>query len=630
MAEIPTPPAPSAARPTRRLPEVTVLFAGDSGDGMQLTGSQFSHATALARNDLATLPDFPAEIRAPAGTLYGVSAFQLHFGEHAVHTPGDEVDLLVAMNPAALKVNLHRVRPGGLVLVNTNSFEPRDLALAGYETSPLDDGTLDGYEVVRVELTKLTREALADFDLSTKETDRSKNMFALGLALWLYTRPIEPARAWVRAKFKDETIREANLRALNKGYDYGEVTEAFAARYEVAPAPLEPGVYRAIKGNEALALGLVAAATRSGLPLFYGSYPITPASDLLHALARHKEFGVRTFQAEDEIAAVGAAVGAAFGGSLGVTATSGPGLALKGEFIGLGVMTELPLVVVDVQRAGPSTGMPTKTEQSDLLIAVYGRNGEAPVPVLAAKTPGDCFEAAYEACRVAVTYMTPVILLSDGYLGNGAEPWRIPDVDALPPFPVRFASRETAPRADDGSFLPYVRDERTLARPWATPGTPGLEHRIGGLEKDARTGGVSYDPHNHEHMVKTRAAKVARVAQEIPPTEVEGDAAEDGRGDVLVVGWGSTYGALKAGVERARAQGLRVGHVHLRWINPLPPDLGDVIGRFRTVLVPELNDGQLVRLLRERFLIPARSLTKIQGLPFKASEIEAALHAAAE
>ena len=628
MADTP-PTARTNGRPTHRLPDVTVLFAGDSGDGMQLTGSQFSHATALARNDLATLPDFPAEIRAPAGTLYGVSAFQLHFGERAVHTPGDEVDLLVAMNAAALKTNLHRVRPGGLVLVNTNAFEQRDLDLAGYDASPLDDGTLDGYELVRVELTRLTREALADFDLSTKETDRSKNMFALGLSLWLYTRPIEPAREWIRAKFaKDETIRDANLRVLDKGYHYGEITEAFAARYEVAPAELAPGVYRAIKGNEALALGLVAATTQSGLGLFYGSYPITPASDLLHALARYKEFGVRTFQAEDEIAAVGAAVGAAFGGTLGVTATSGPGLALKGEFIGLAVMTELPLVVVDVQRAGPSTGMPTKTEQSDLLMAIYGRNGEAPLPVLAARTPGDCFEAAYEACRIAVTYMTPVILLSDGYLGNGAEPWRLPDVAALPPFPVRFAHRDTAPTTDDGAFLPYVRDERTLARPWAKPGTPGLEHRIGGLEKDARTGGVSYDPDNHEAMTQTRAAKVARIAQELPPLEVEGDAAEDGQGDVLVVGWGSTYGAIKAGAERARAQGLRVGHVHLRWLNPFPSDLEAVLGRYRAVLVPELNDGQLVRLLRERFLLPARSLTKVQGLPFKGSEIEAALHAA--
>ncbi len=612
--------------PVLTLPEVTVLFAGDSGDGMQLTGGQFSHATALARNDLATLPDFPAEIRAPAGTTYGVSAFQLHFGQRAVHTPGDEVDLLVAMNAAALKVNLGRVRPGGTVIVNTNSFERRDLELAHYDSNPLEDGTLDGYEVVPVELTRLTREALADFGLSTKETDRSKNMFALGLALWLYTRPIEPARDWIRAKFaKHPEVRDANLQALNKGYHYGEITEAFAARYEVPPARLEPGVYRAVKGNEALALGLIAAGARSGLGLFYDTYPITPASDLLHALSRHKEFGVRTFQAEDEIAAIGAALGASFGGNLGVTATSGPGMALKGEFIGLATMMELPLVIVDVQRAGPSTGMPTKTEQSDLLMAVYGRNGEAPIPVLAARTPGDCFEAAYEAARIAVAYMTPVILLSDGYLGNGAEPWRIPDPDGLRPFPVHFADRDSAPTTEDGQFLPYVRDPETLARPWAPPGTPGLEHRLGGLEKDQRTGGVSYDPANHQHMTEVRADKVAGITREIPPLDVEGDA----EGDVLVVGWGSTYGAIKAAVERTRAQGLRVGHAHLRWLNPMPADLGAVIGRFRTVLVPELNHGQLVRLLRERYLVPARSLAKIQGLPFRASEIEAAIHQAA-
>ena len=609
------------------LDEVTVLFAGDSGDGMQLTGSQFSHATALARNDLATLPDFPAEIRAPAGTLYGVSAFQLHFGQRAIDTPGDEVDLLVAMNAAALKVNLHRVRTGGIVLANRNAFERRDLDLAGYDSNPLEDGTLDGYNVIDVELTRLTREALADTGLSTKDVDRSKNMFALGLALWLYTRPVDPAREWIATKFADTpVVRDANLRALDKGYHYGETTEAFASRYSVPPASLPPGVYRAIRGNDALALGLVAAAAKSGLGLFYGSYPITPASDLLHALARHKEFGVKTFQAEDEMAAVGAALGASFGGELGVTATSGPGMALKGEFIGLATMTELPLVVIDVQRAGPSTGMPTKTEQSDLLMAIYGRNGEAPLPVLAARTPGDCFEAAYEACRVAVTYRTPVILLSDGYLGNGAEPWRIPDPDRLMPFTPHFADAKTASRSSDGAFLPYRRDPDTLARPWAPPGTPGLEHRIGGLEKDQETGGVSYDPANHEAMTMLRDQKVAGIARTLPPSVVEGDAAPDGEGDVLVVGWGSTYGAIKVGVERSRTQGFRVGHVHLRWLNPLPPDLGDVLKRFRTVLVPELNAGQLVRLLRERYLVPAQSLAKVQGLPFKASEIEAAIH----
>ena len=618
--------ASPTAKPTRTLSEVTVLFAGDSGDGMQLTGGQFSHATALARNDLATLPDFPAEIRAPTGTLYGVSAFQLHFGEHAIHTPGDEVDLLVAMNAAALKVNLGRVRSGGTIIVNSNSFGQRDLDLASYDSNPLEDGSLEGYDVIEVELTKLTREALADFDLSTKDTDRSKNMFALGLALWMYTRPIEPAREWIRGKFaNNETVRDANLTVLNKGYHYGDITEAFASRYEVPPAKLEPGVYRAIKGNDALALGLVAATVKSGLKIFYGTYPITPASDLLHALSRYKEFGLRTFQAEDEIAAVGSALGASFGGGIGVTATSGPGVALKTEFIGLATMTELPLVVIDVQRAGPSTGMPTKTEQSDLMMAIYGRNGEAPAPVLAARTPGDCFEVAYEAARIAVKDMTPVLLLSDGYLGNGSEPWRIPDPDALPDFPVRFAEPDSAPKDEDGTFLPYVRDAETLARPWATPGTPSLEHRLGGLEKDERTGGVSYDPENHQRMTVLRAEKIAGIARELPPLEVEGD----DNGDVLVIGWGSTYGAIKAAVDQARTDELRVGHVHLRWLNPLPADLGEVIERFHRVLIPELNHGQLVRLLRERYLIPAVSLPKVQGLPFKASEIADAIRTTA-
>lgn len=612
--------------PIHQVSDVTILFAGDSGDGMQLTGSQFTLATALARNDLATLPDFPAEIRAPVGTTYGVSGFQLHFGEVAIHTPGDEVDLLVAMNPAALKMNLDRVRSGGAIIVNSNSFKQRDLDLARYESNPLEDGSLSGFEVTTLELTKLTREALKESGLSTKDIDRSKNMFALGLALWLYTRPIEPVREWLRGKFaKKETIRDANLLVLDKGYHYGETTEAFAARYEVAPAQLAPGIYRSIQGNDALALGLVAASAKSGLGLFYGSYPITPASDLLHALSRYKEFGVRTFQAEDEIAAAGSALGASFGGQLGVTATSGPGLALKGETIGLAMMTELPMVIVDVQRAGPSTGMPTKTEQSDLLMAVYGRNGEAPIPVLAARTPGDCFEVAYEAARIAVKYMTPVILLSDGYLGNGAEPWLIPDPDALIPFEIRLADPKTAARGEDGAFLPYVRDEATNARPWAPPGVAGLEHRLGGLEKDARSGDVSYDPANHQFMTDIRAAKVAGIANELPPLAVEGDE----EGDVLVLGWGSTYGAIKAAVERTRAQGLRVGHAHLRWLNPFPNDLGEVLSRYSEVLIPELNHGQLVRLIRERFLLPAKSLAKIQGLPFKTSEIEAAIHDAA-
>ncbi len=612
--------------PIEQVSDVTILFAGDSGDGMQLTGSQFTMATALARNDLATLPDFPAEIRAPAGTTYGVSGFQLHFGAVAIHTPGDEVDLLVAMNPAALKMNLDRVRLGGAIIANVDSFKQRDLDLAHCDTNPLEDGSLSGYEVTTLELTKLTREALKESGLSTKDIDRSKNMFALGLALWLYTRPIEPAREWLRGKFRSkEAILAANLLVLEKGYHYGETTEAFAARYEVAPAELAPGTYRSIRGNEALALGLVAASVKSGLSIFYGSYPITPASELLHALSKYKEFGVRTFQAEDEIAAAGSALGAAFGGQLGVTATSGPGLALKGETIGLAMMTELPMVIVDVQRAGPSTGMPTKTEQSDLLMAVYGRNGEAPIPVLASCTPGDCFEVAYEAARIAVKYTTPVILLSDGYLGNGAEPWRIPDTDALTPFDVQFADPESVARDDDGAFLPYVRNVETNARPWAPPGVAGLEHRLGGLEKDARSGGVSYDPENHQYMTDIRAAKVAGIANELPPLVVEGDQ----EGAVLVLGWGSTYGTIKAAVERTRAQGLRVGHAHLRWLNPFPSDLGAVLSRFTEVLIPELNHGQLVRLIRERFLLPVKSLAKIQGVPFKTSEIEDAINEAA-
>ena len=602
------------------IPEATVLFAGDSGDGMQLTGAQFTLATAFARNDLATLPDFPAEIRAPAGTTYGVSGFQLHFGSVDVRTPGDEVDLLVAMNPAALKVNLHRVRAGGTVLVNTNAFDQRGLDLAGYDQNPLENGSLGSYQLIEVELTRLTREALEDTELGMKEIDRAKNMFALGLSLWLYSRPIQPAIDWISQKFaRKEDIRDANLHVLRKGFHYGETTEQFAVRYEVQPAPLKPGTYRAIRGAEALALGLVAASQQSGLPLFYGTYPITPASDLLHELSRHKNFGIMTFQAEDEIAAVGAALGASFGGNLGVTATSGPGLALKAETVGLAVMTELPLVIVDVQRGGPSTGLPTKTEQSDLLQALYGRNGEAPLPVLAASSPGDCFYAAYEACRVAVAHTTPVVLLSDGYLGNGSEPWLLPDVEALTPFEVDFATETNREVDGEEAFLPYVRDEETLARPWAKPGTPGLEHRLGGLEKQHETGNVSYDPANHQFMVRLRAEKVERVARRIPSTSVYGDES----GDVLVIGWGSTKGSIEAAVERSCSRGQQVSSIHLRWLNPLPTDLGEIFGRFEHLLVPELNNGQLVRVLRDRFLLPFVSLSKIQGTPFRASEIEA-------
>ncbi len=603
----------------REIPEATILFAGDSGDGMQLTGGQFTLASAYARNDLATLPDFPAEIRAPAGTTYGVSGFQLHFGSIHVRTPGDEVDVLVAMNPAALKVSIDRVRKGGTLIVNVDSFGKRDLDLAGYSQNPLEDDSLKAFRVVRIPLTKLTHETLSDTDLDKKTMDRCKNMFALGLALWMYSLPIEPALEWLGKKFaRKPDILEANRRVLKKGNHYGETVEEFAVRYEVRPAKLQPGKYRAILGTEALAMGLIAASRKCGLPIFYGSYPITPASEILHELSRHKNFGVKTFQAEDEIAAAGAALGASFGGCLGVTATSGPGLALKSETIALAVMAELPLVIVNMQRGGPSTGLPTKTEQADLLQAIFGRNGEAPLPVIAPGTPGDCFYAAFEACRIAVQYMTPVILLSDGYLGTGSEPWLIPNADDLEEFAPSFA---TAPnRTVDGEevFLPYARDEKTLARPWAKPGTAGLEHRLGGLEKEHETGNVSYEPENHEYMVKLRDEKVQRVAQDIPPLDVFG--AQEG--DLLVVGWGSTQGAIETAVDACVSRGLRVGAVHLRHIVPLPSDLGKILSRYEYVLTPELNNGQLVRLLREKFLLPVASLRKIKGLPFKAREIE--------
>ncbi len=606
--------APS--KPVETLPDATILFAGDSGDGMQLTGTQFTLATAYARNDLATLPDFPAEIRAPAGTTYGVSGFQLQFGSGVVRTPGDEVDLLVAMNPAALKVNLGRVKKGGTIVVNTDAFEKRNLELARMTANPLEDQTLDGYNVIEVKLTSLTREALKDSGLNQKEIDRSKNMLALGLSLWLYSRPIEPAEEWIARKFaKKPEVRDANLHVLRHGYYYGETTEEFVVRYDIQPAALRPGKYRAIRGVEALALGLVAAGQRSGLPLFYGSYPITPASDVLHELSRYRNFGIATFQAEDEIAAVGSAIGASFGGSLGITGTSGPGLALKGEAVGLAIMTELPLVVLNMQRGGPSTGLPTKTEQSDLLQAYYGRNGEAPCPIIAASTPGDCFESAYEACRIAVKYMTPVIYLADGYLANGSEPWPIPDPDKLNPFPVAF---EKAPASEDEeAFLPYRRDEETLSRPWAKPGTVGREHRLGGLEKEHETGNVSYDPENHQFMTNLRAEKVQRVTQEIPPLEVHGD----DNGDLLVVGWGSTRGAIEAAVDRANKKGLSVGSVHLRYVRPLPSDLAEVMGRFKRVLVPELNDGQLVRILRAEYVLPLLAYNKVKGLPFGPAEL---------
>ena len=621
--------APPADTDVQEIPDATVLFAGDSGDGMQVTGSQFTLASAYAHNDLATLPDYPAEIRAPAGTTYGVSAFQLHFGSVDVRTPGEKVDLLVAMNAAALKVHLHRVRDGGTIIVNRNSFEDKDLEKAELDSNPLTDGTLDDYQVLEVPLTEITREALSDTDLSIQQVDRSKNMFALGLALWMYSRPVAPAEEWIETKFEDKpAIRDANLRVLKKGYHYGETVDAIGTRYEVNEAAMEPGTYRAIRGAEALALGLVAAGAKSGLQVFYGSYPITPASDILHELSEHKNFGVITFQAEDEISAVGSALGAGFSGHLGVCATSGPGVALKTETIGLGVMTELPLVVIDMQRGGPSTGLPTKPEQGDLLQAVYGRNGEAPLPVLAATSPGDCFHTAYEACRIATKYMTPVILLADGYLGNGSEAWRIPDTDSLPPFEIDFETEKTdrtIHKDGDGNdqFLPYVRDPETLSRVWARPGTPDLEHRIGGLEKEHQTGDVSYDAANHQKMVELRAQKVQNVADEYPPTQVYGADA----GDVLILGWGSTKGAIDEATDRAREKGLRVGSVTLRHVWPLPHDLGAVLERFDHVLVPELNNGQLIRVLRDQYRRSFTPLNKIQGRPFRAEEIRAEVEA---
>ena len=603
------------------LDEVTILFAGDSGDGMQLTGTQFTLATALALNDLATLPDFPAEIRAPQGTTYGVSAFQIHFGSGDIHTPGDEVDLLVAMNPAALKVNLHRLKKGGALLVNSDAFAQRDLDLAKYTSNPLEDGSLSSYNLIDVPLNKLTYAALEPFSLDKKTMDRSKNMFALGLCLWMYSRPMEPIQKLIREKFaKKSNIAEINLTVLQKGWDYGETTEAMDVRYEVKPTNILPqGRYRSIHGNEAVALGLVTAAHKSGLEMLFASYPITPASDILHHISGMKQFGIKTVQCEDEIAAAVAAIGGSFAGDLGVTTTSGPGLALKTEAIGLAVMTELPLVVVNVQRGGPSTGLPTKTEQADLLQAMYGRNGEAPLCVLAASTPGDCFYMTYEAARIATKYMLPVILLSDGYLANGAEPWKIPDLGALKPFEIPQATESNAEVNGNPAFFPYLRNEQTLARQWAKPGTPGLEHRIGGLEKADGVGTVSYDPANHEHMVKIRAEKVQRIQQEIPQTEIQGDA----EGDLLVIGWGGTRGAIEAAVEHARAHGERVSAIHLQYINPLPPDLPSIFAGFKQYLVPELNNGQLVRILRDRYLLDFQGLDKIQGQPFKSSEIEA-------
>ncbi|HAL57652.1 MAG TPA: 2-oxoglutarate ferredoxin oxidoreductase subunit alpha [Bacteroidetes bacterium] len=594
------------------LSEVTIRFAGDSGDGMQLTGTQFTNTTAILGNDLSTLPDYPAEIRAPAGTLFGVSGFQIHFGSMEIHTPGDQCDVLVAMNAAALKVNLVSLIDGGTIIVNTDGFNDKNLKLSGYKENPLRNGSLDRYRVFEVDITKLTALALQDLNLSSKMVDRSKNFFALGMMYWMYNRPMEPTIEWINGKFVNKPeIKEANLRVLKAGWNYGETTEIFAVRYEVGPAKLAPGRYRNITGNQAVAWGMMAAAKKANLELFLGSYPITPASDILHELSIYKQFGVKTFQAEDEIAGICSALGASFGGALGVTTTSGPGVALKSEAIGLAVMVELPLVIVNVQRGGPSTGLPTKTEQSDLLQALYGRNGEAPVPIVAASTPADCFDAVFEASRLALKFMTPVFCLTDGYLGNGSEPWLIPDYNSLPDIACSF-------RKDAEGFFPYLRDEQTLARPWVIPGTPGLEHRIGGLEKQHITGNVSYDPANHELMTKLRAEKVERIADDIPPATVEGD----DHGEVLVVGWGGTYGAIKTAVMRHRQKGHSVSHLHLRYVNPMQKNVGEILYRFKHILVPELNLGQLVKVLRAKYLVPATGLNKIQGLPFKAIEIE--------
>ena len=606
------------SKQVRQLDRVVIRFAGDSGDGMQLTGDRFTSETAQLGNDISTLPNFPAEIRAPAGTLPGVSSFQVHFADFDILTPGDAPNVLVAMNPAALKANLADLPRGATVIVNTDEFTTRNLAKVGYSANPLDDGSLDGYLVQPVGLTSMTVKALEGVGVSKKDAERAKNMFALGLLSWLYSRPHESTIAFLQRKFAARPeLATANIMAFKAGWAFGETTETFAVRYEVKPARLQPGNYRNITGNTALALGIVAASVRSGLPVFLGAYPITPASDILHELSKHKKFGITTMQAEDEIAAVGAALGASYGGALGITTTSGPGVALKGETISLAVALELPLLVVDVQRAGPSTGMPTKTEQADLNMALFGRHGEAPVAVVAPCSPADCFYAALEAARIALTYRTPVLLLSDGYLANGSEPWLLPSVDELPDLRVEFAKE---PNGTDGEFLPYLRDPVTLARPWAVPGTPGLEHRIGGLEKADKTGDISYDPANHDFMVRTRAARIEAI--EVPDIEVEDP---DGTARVLVLGWGSTYGPIGAACRALRQRGLPIAQAHLRNLAPMPRNLGDVVGRFERVVIPEMNLGQLAAVIRARYLIDAIPYNQVRGLPFTAAELESML-----
>ncbi|HEY7106678.1 MAG TPA: 2-oxoacid:acceptor oxidoreductase subunit alpha [Acidimicrobiia bacterium] len=599
-----------------RLDDVVIRFAGDSGDGMQIAGDRFTDASAVFGNDLATLPNFPAEIRAPAGTIAGVSSFQVHISDHDIVTPGDAPNVLVAMNPAALKANLGEMPPGSTLLVNSDAFDERNLAKVGYEVSPLDDGSLSAYRVIQVPMTSLTLEACKDLGVKPRDAERSKNFFAVGLISWMYTRPVEPTVEWIQQRYGSrQLVVDANIAAFKAGMHFGETAELFGPAYQIPPAELPPGRYRNVSGNPALAFGLLAAAQHANLPILYASYPITPASDILHELSNHKNFGVRTLQAEDEIAAVGVAIGAAFAGQLGVTATSGPGVDLKSEGLGLAVSLELPLLLIDVQRGGPSTGLPTKTEQSDLLLAMYGRHGEAPVPILAPRSPSHCFDVVFEAARIALKYRTPVIVLTDGYLANGAEPWRLPDLDALPDISVPFAEEPN----HDGAFWPYLRDPETLARPWAIPGTPGLMHRIGGLEKQEGTGDVNYEPGNHDHMVRTRAAKVAGIARDIPGVDLD----REGGADLLVLGWGSTWGSISEAVRRLRAAGKSVDHAHLVHLNPFPADLGDVLGRYSKVLVPEMNLGQLSRLVRAEYLVDATSLTQVRGVPFTAAEIEA-------
>ena len=611
----------TSASATTVLKDVVIKFAGDSGDGMQLTGSQFTNNTALMGIDLATFPDFPAEIRAPQGTLPGVSGFQLRFSSNPVFTPGDLCDVLVAMNAAALKVNIKALKPGGKIIANTDGFDAKNLRLANYPegVNPLEDGSLDSYELIKIDVTKLTRESLKEFTMGTKEKDRAKNMFVLGFLYWMFDRDMASTISFLREKFgKKDEILNSNIKVLQAGYNYGDTTETFTTQIKVEKAKMEPGVYRSIMGNQALAYGLIAASQQCGLPLFLGSYPITPASDILHELSRHKNFGVRTFQAEDEIAAIATAIGASYGGSLGVTTTSGPGMALKTEAMGLAMMMEIPLVIVNIQRGGPSTGLPTKTEQSDLLQAYYGRNGEAPMPVISASTPSDCFEVALEAARLALQHMTPVILLSDGYIANGAEPWRFPNADDLPKIEVHF---KTALADGEEKYLPYQRDDK-LARPWAVPGTPGLEHRVGGLEKQNITGNVNYEPDNHELMVKLRQEKVDRIAQYIPEQQLDSGPE---KGKVLVLGWGSTYGAIKTAVSDLQAEGHEIAHAHLRYVRPFPRNLGHILRNYETVLIPEINNGQLIKIIRDQYLVDAKGYHKIKGTPITRTELVEAI-----